>query len=283
MSNGFSISETAESGGSWRKFTFVDYAEMWPIHGTPYNPKVGQITKSIYTAVTKEFGYGKGGAIFAKSVFWDMLTDQVKWDPTLFNLKSEKQAVFYKKAFEEFKVFFMLFENLKKEMGAEKADRFMANQMVPIILAMMKSKFSAVEHLDGVSVWLDQARDYLGDEIEAEKGFDGDIYLAEDNSELRFYVTRCSNIEILRAYGLPYTAAALCMGDHITYDCVFPNLIFKRKHTIAVGDCFCDHTFQLRKDKQPVDDKEQYGDCYKMEGLRALVDEWEDKWDQIER
>ena len=168
MSNGFSISNTAESGCAWKKFNFVKYAEMWPIRGEPYSPKVGQIIKSLYRSITEAFGFFKGTRIFLKSIFWDMLSNKVKWDPTLFNLKNEKQVAFYKKAFEEYKVFFLVFENLIKELGAEKADRFMADQMVPIILAMMKSKFSPGGACGkGVSIWLEQARDYLGDEIEA--------------------------------------------------------------------------------------------------------------------
>jgi hypothetical protein len=118
--------------------------------------------------------------------------------------------------------------------------------MVPVVLDMMKTKYHPVENIDSVEVWLRQARSYLGEEIEKDMGFDGTLYLAEDKSELRLHVTRCVNMQMLREYGLTYTAAALCMCDHITYHTVFPNLVFKRTHTLAIGDKFCDHEFEFR-------------------------------------
>jgi hypothetical protein len=43
---------------------------------------------------------------------------------------------------------------------------------------------------------LEQARDYLGTEIEKDKGFEGEIYLAKDKSEMRFHVTRCATVKL---------------------------------------------------------------------------------------
>ena len=173
--------------------------------------------------------------------------------------------------------FIIFFYHLKKEMNIKEADRYMTDQMLPIILDMWKSMFQPVKNIDSVEVWLKQARDYLGTEIEKDKGFDGEIFLAKDKSEMRFHVTRCATVQIIREYGLKYTAAALCMGDHITYHTVFPNLIFKRSHSLSVGDSFCDHEFRLRTKKDPIMDEGNYGDCYKIEGMRELVREWEEK------
>jgi hypothetical protein len=149
--------------------------------------------------------------------------------------------------------------------------------MVPVVLDMMKSKYHPVTNIESVEVWLKQARNYLGIEIEKDKGFTGTMYLAQDKSELRFHVSRCAPMQILREYGLVYTASALCMCDHITYHTIFPNLIFKRTHTLAMGDKFCDHEFRLRTNDDPILNEEWYSDCARDPEIRQFVREWEDK------
>jgi hypothetical protein len=112
-----------------------------------------------------------------------------------------------------------------------------------------------------------QATGYLGENIRKDKGFKGTVYLAKDRSEMRFHATKCCHIQILREFGLRYTAAAACMGDHVTCGTVFPNVIFKRSHAISVGDEFCDHEFRVRSEVDPKADESSHGDAHRIDGL----------------
>ncbi|MCK8060250.1 MULTISPECIES: L-2-amino-thiazoline-4-carboxylic acid hydrolase [unclassified Fusibacter] len=265
------------SGSTWDKIDFLDWATNNKVQGEPYNIDMMKFLKQLKKSIQGRFGKQYGGYIFFKSIVWDMVFNRPKWRPEMFNLDNSERTKFYKAKFKEFMPFIILFNNLQNKMTAIEADRFIAAQMMPLTLDMMKSRFHPVKEIDNVEVWLKQARDYLGDEVEKNKGFEGKIYLAKDKSEMRFHVTRCSNMEILRNYGLKFSAAALCMADHITYHTVFPNLIFKRCHSISVGNEYCDHEFRIRTTEDPIMDEKNYGDCYTVEGIRELVREWEEK------
>lgn len=271
------IPEKSDLGSNWDNFSFEEFANTWKLKGKPYEVDVKKIMTNLKEAGINTVGKRKGKYIFYKSLLWDMIFNRPKWMPEKFNIETSERNKFYKKKFNEYMLFILYFNNLKKIIGENDADIFMSKQMLPITLNMMKSRFSPVSEINTVEVWLEQARDYLGTEIEKNKGFEGDIYLAKDKSEMRFHVTRCATTQIIREYGLKYTAALLCMGDHITYHTVFPNLIFKRCHSLTVGDQYCDHIFRLRQPSDPIMDEENYGDCYKMPGMRELVREWENK------
>jgi hypothetical protein len=275
------IPEYALSGSTWEKFTFSEFAANWEMQGKPYQVDTMQILLQLFRNTRDKAGTVMGSYILLKSLLWDMLFNRPEWMPEKFKIRNQQQEKFYRSKFNEYLPIIMIYNNLAKAFGAEEADRFMAEQMLPIILDMMKARFSPVEDIDSVESWLKQARDYLGTEIETDRGFEGEIYLAQDKSEMRFHVSRCAAVQIIRAYGLRFTAAALCMGDHITYHTVFPNLIFKRSHSLSVGDSFCDHEFRLRKEDDPVMDEDNYGDCKRIPGMRDLVREWEEKAGEI--
>ncbi len=269
------------SGSSFDKTTFLEWSKISKVDGKPYSINMMKLMNQLRKSIQDKIGNGRGKYVFIKSITWDLAFHKPIWKPELFNIDNEDRKKFYKKIFKEFQLFIILFDNLKKEMAEEEADRFIAEQMLPITLYMMKSKFRPVSEINSVDVWLKQARNYLGDEVKENKGFEGDIYLSKDKSEVRFQVTRCANMEILRKYGLRFTAATLCMCDHITYHTVFPNLIFKRTHSIAVGDEYCDHEFRLRTKDDPKMDEDNYGDCYTIDGIRDVVREWEEKAKEI--
>lgn len=271
------IPDTSDSGSSWKHITFEEFAALFKQDGDPYKLNVAQIIYELYKETIKKIGFLKGTKVFLKSVLWDSIFNQPIWEPDRFNIDTKERHDFYYAKFKEYMLFIIYFRNLGMIIGPKEADHFMADQMLPITLLMMKSRFSPKKDILTVEEWLKQARNYLGDEIEKNKGFQGEIFIAEDKSEMRFHITRCATTRIVSAYGLTYTAALLCMGDHITYHTVFPNLIFKRSHSLTVGDDYCDHTFRLRTDKDPVMDEENYGDCYRIPGLRETVREWEEE------
>lgn len=271
MKNSINSPKSSTTNCEWGKCSFLEWGKNNETHEKPYTVNLTEILYQLLKGMQKKVGFLKGGYIFLKSLSWDMAFNKQKWQPEKFLLNNSIQEKFYREKFKEYLPFINVFNNLGQVMGENEADRFVANQMLPITLNMMKTKFHPVENIGSVEVWLKQAREYLGSEIEVDKGFESDIYLAKDKSEMKFHVTRCANMEILHKYGLKYTAAALCMGDHIAYHTVFPNLIFKRSHSISVGDGFCDHEFRIRTNADPVIDEVNYGDCYTVEGIRELV------------
>lgn len=273
----FFIPDKSESGTEWEIFSFEQWASRMHLEAQPYKINPLNYLRSLNKEIIQSLGVERGVYLFVKAVFWDLFFNKPQWAPENFNLSSKKQELFYRSKFKENIPIIVFFQTLARKIKKEEADKIIANTLVPVVLDMMKTKYDPVENIDSVEIWLKQARNYLGREIEKDTGFDGTVYLSEDKSELRLHVTRCVNIEILRQYGLIYTAAALCTCDHITYHTVFPNLIFKRTHTLAVGDSFCDHEFRIKRSLDATTDEENYSDCSKVEGIREFVREWEEK------
>jgi hypothetical protein len=273
----FILPEKSKSESLWESCTFEQLASKLPLRGKAYKVKNFSYLFSLYKEIVRSLGNGKGSLIFFKVIIWDIFFNRPKWFPDRFHIENNTQENFYNNKFKEYRPVITFFQVLTKTMGEKSADRLIAKTMVPVVLEMMQSKYHSVQNIDSVEIWLGQARDYLGKEIEKDKGFSGTIHIARDKSELRFHVTRCAPMQILREYGMIYTAAALCMCDHITYHTVFPNLIFKRTHTLAIGDDFCDHEFRIRKESDPIIDEDNYSDCNRDPEIRELVREWEEK------
>ena len=272
----FSITDRSESGAKWEVQSFEQWASRMHSESKPYKIKPLNYLRSVKKEFMRNLGIKKGSSIFFKAILWDFFFKKPKWAPEKFTLISKRQEIFYRKKFNENLPIIVLFQALAQEIGERKADRIIAQTLIPVVLDMMKTKYHPVENIESVEVWLRQARSYLGEEINKGKGFDGTLYVAEDKSELRLHVTRCANMEMLRKYGLTYTATALCMCDHITYHTVFPNLVFKRTHTLAIGDKFCDHEFRITKSTKLNYDEDNYSDCNRS-GTREFVREWEEK------
>jgi hypothetical protein len=273
----FSIDKKSRTGSEWETFTFEQLAAKIPFDGNPYKIDSLSYLRSLYITIYRYLGRRAGLLLFVKVFLFDLVLNKPKWDKYKFDIYSKAQEKFYRKKYNENIPVIAFYYALAKKIGNDKADRLIAETMVPVVLDMMKSKFHPVTIIGSVEVWLKQARNYLGIEIEKDKGFQGTIYLAQDKSELRFHVIRCAPMQILREYGLVFTASALCMCDHITYHTVFPNLIFKRMHTLAMGDRFCDHEFRVRKKNDPILNEECYSDCARDPEIRHFVKEWEEK------
>jgi len=253
----FSITDSSESGAEWETLSFEQWASRMHSESKPYKIKPLNYLRAVKQEFIQNLGVKKGKSIFYKAIVWDFLFKKPQWAPEKFNLTSKRQEMFYRKRFNENLPVIVLFQALSREIGEREADRIIANTMVPVVLDMMKTKYHPVENIDSMEVWLRQARSYLGEEIRKDTGFDGTLYLAEDKSELRLHVTRCVNMEMLREY-------------------VFPNLVFKRTHTLAIGDKFCDHEFRIKKNVIPDHDEDDYSDCNRS-GMREFVREWEEK------
>lgn len=277
----FSIAKSSKTGSEWEVFTFEQLASKIPFDGKPYKVKFLRYLKSLCKIIVRYLGARAGLLLFLRIILFDLVFKKPVWDKSKFDIFSKAQEDFYKKKYCENIPIIVFYYAIAKKIGNDEADRLIAETMVPVVLDMMKSKYHPVANIESVEVWLKQARNYLGIEIEKDKGFQGTIYLAQDKRELRFHVTRCAPMQILRAYGLIYTASALCMCDHISYHTVFPNLIFKRTHTLAMGDNYCDHEFQVRNSDDPILNDECYSDCARDPEIRQFVREWEEKAKEV--
>ena len=273
----FSIPGKSKSGSEWDKFSFAEFTQRYKQEGKSYGISPTKYLRSLYRAIISEMGKIKGGSLFFKTIMWDMTINKPKWLPGKFNIASKEQEIFYNEKFKELVPLIVFNQTLGRTIGTERADRLLAYTTLPLVLEMMNKKYTPVENMSSIEIFLQQTRNYLGREWEENKGFSGDVYLADDKSELWFHVTRCAPMQILREYGLHFTATAFCMCDHITYHTLFPNLIFKRSHNLASGDDFCDLEFRIRKKSDPIMDEDNYSDCMRDPEMREFVREWEEK------
>lgn len=233
--------------------------------------------QSLNREIIKEMGKLKGNSLFIKTILWDLTFNKPKLEIDKFDITSKEQKKFYVDKLREYAPIIIFYQTLSKAIGQKRADRLIAHAMLPLVLEMMNSKYTPVENMDSIEIFLQQTRNYLGSEWEQDKGFSGDVYISKDKTELWFHITRCVPMQMLRVYGLHFTATAFCMCDHITYHTLFPNLIFRRCHNLASGDRFCDLEFRIRNETDPIMNEDNYADCCRDPEMRELVREWEEK------
>lgn len=247
------IPERAQSGQAWEIFTFADLARRKPCSGPSHRLDTMGLLSRLVKALQTEIGWLRGLWVLSKSFLWDTLIKNPKFQPPKFQIETQKQLDFYKKEFSKNLPIIALYENLSREIGKSSADIFIADQLLPVVLT--KIYFSPVADLDSVEVWLNQAREYLGKEIEEDQGFEGQVYLAEDKSELRFYVTRCAAIQLIREYGM----------------------VFTREHTLSTGCNYCDHCFRVREETDPILKISDYADLKRIDSLEEFIAHWAER------
>ncbi len=69
--------------------------------------------------------------------------------------------------------------------------------------------------------------------------------------KLRF--NRCPFVEVMKEYNLSDFACAFCLSDPAFTEELLPSVTFHRKHVIAKGDKFCDHTWTYMKPKETIE------------------------------
>jgi hypothetical protein len=203
-------------------------------------------------------------------------SDKPAWHPERFNLKSEAEAQFFEKIFREFLMLITLFNKLKRLYGEEVADRVTGKMAIPMAVPYLRQAFHPVDNLDTILPVLQQLSNYLKAYIGENRAFEGHAFISDDRTELRLFVTKCAYIQVLRAYGLRAFAAKSCLADHVVFDTVLPDMIFSRKHTIGVGDAFCDHVMRLPLPDDKERDPARYEDCDKIPDGMDEVLRWED-------
>ncbi len=69
------------------------------------------------------------------------------------------------------------------------------------------------------------------------------------------------------------------MADHVLCDNVMPEIVFGRKHTIGVGDSYCDHMVRIRTPEEKENDESNYEDTYKAKyGARDVLKKWDEHY-----
>jgi hypothetical protein len=232
-------------------------------------------TKAVAKALIEELGFSKGLWIFVKSITWDGLFNKPKWHPEYFELKAPDEEKHFKKVLKQLFPVIVIFNNLKKEYGEDRAHEITAKMGISTSLPYLLTGFkpgTRIKHIDEIRQLL---TDYLGDG----KGFEWTEEVSEDQTEVRYRFTKCVYIMILRAYGLDAFAGHCCLADHAVFDNVMTDVIFGRKHTIGVGDTFCDHIIRLRSPEDNEKDESNYEDCHKAGyGGREAVQRWEEHY-----
>jgi hypothetical protein len=277
INQSFKIPTQSKSGSEWESYSFDEFSNRYRQENKSYGLNPILFLRSLFREIVREVGILKGSVLILRTLVWDWLFNKPRWRPEEFDIVSTEQETFYKEKFNEFLPLIIFYRSLGRMVGNERADRLLADSTLPLVLNMMNSIYSPIEKLESIDLFLQQTRNYLGSEWEEGKGFSGDVYIANDKSELWFHVTRCAPMQILRGYGLHFLATAYCMCDHITYHTLFPNMIFRRCHNLASGDPYCDLEFRIRKKSDPIMDEDYYADCGRDPEMRAFVWDWEEK------
>jgi hypothetical protein len=74
-------------------------------------------------------------------------------------------------------------------------------------------------------------------------------YLANDNDQVSFNITRCFYLNTLTSLGAPELTASFCKSDDVMAESFPPSLRFVRLHTLGRGDAMCD--FQYCRMEKP--------------------------------
>lgn len=230
--------------------------------------------KTVAKVLFKETGFWTGMWIFLRTSFWDFIFNRPKWHPEYFELKDAKDEKHFKKIFKELLMVILIFDYLKKKYNEERANEITAQMAIPAGLPYLSGTFKSIKNLKDIDQVRQQMTDYLGDG----RGFEWTEEVSEDKTEVRYCFKKCVYIMILRAYGLKSFAGYCCLADHVIFDNVMPELVFGRKHTIGVGDTYCDHMFRIRTPKDQEKDESNYEDCHKVKGGRNAVQQWEENY-----
>ncbi|MFX1251681.1 MAG: L-2-amino-thiazoline-4-carboxylic acid hydrolase [Promethearchaeota archaeon] len=229
--------------------------------------------KAVFKVLSKEIGRIRGLYLLSKAGL-TLVINGPRWNPEFFELKDEEEAKHFERIFNEMRPLIFIFEYLKKMYDEARADEITAKMAVPIALPYLIKSFHRIENPNHINQVRQLSADYLGDG----KGFEWTEKVSEDGLEVRYHFTKCVYILVLKIYGLKTFAAYSCLADHILFDNVMPEFVFGRKHTIGVGDTYCDHILKIRSSDEIEKDEANYEDCYKISGGRELVQYWEENY-----
>lgn len=231
--------------------------------------------RGIKEVLVNETGVFKGHWMFFKSITWDNIFNRPEWHPEFFEFKNKKEEKEFKKVFKELVPIIIIYNSLKDNYNEFFADKVMVKMAIPISVPYQVPIFEQGSTIKKI----DEIRQLVSDLMAESEAFEWSEEVSEDQQEYRICYTKCPFAMILRAYGLTVLAGNLCMGDHVVFDNLVPDVIFSRRHAIGVGDSFCDHTIRMRKSVEVEENDElKYGDAYKIPGGRELIQQWEDNY-----
>lgn len=230
--------------------------------------------KVLIKVILKEVGLFRGSLLLLRTLIWDIKFNKPDWRPEYFSFRDENDEKAFKETFEELVALIVLFNNLKGMYGEFIADEITSKIAIPFGLPHILTVFIPGTRITNIHEIRQLMSDFLGDQDR----FEWTEEVSKDQSVVRYNFTKCTYIMILQAHGLQSYAAYDCLADHVVGDCIFSeDIIFSRKHTIANGDGYCDHTFRMRV--SPHDKKEEidYEDCRKVKfGARDCVEHWKE-------
>lgn len=235
-------------------------------------PSIGwPVVKALSKSLFRETGALKGLGLISRSNTWDMMANKPEWHPEYFEFEDKKEEEIFKKYFDLQTPMIILYDNLRRKYGEYLADEITANIAIPVQLAF----YLMVAIFPEDKTDIDQIRQAVANAF-GSKAYKCTELVSEDKTEYRMRWTKCAPMMILRAYGMHTYTENACLVDHIVFDCLAPEVIFSRTHTIGGGDSYCDHAIRLplREDDKKVED--DYADCMKVKGGREAVRHWEE-------
>lgn len=271
----FTEPQCAKSGSPMRK---IPIEELQSTNRQKMSPVVGvQTMVAILKVLIRETGLFRGVWIFMKSTLWDTVFHKPEWHPEYFTFKSAEEEAYFKEVFNQLSFMIIVFNELKRRYGPFLADEITAKMAIPAAIPYLRSTFTYLKDLADIEQILDQLADYLAGAVGPHRGFEGDVYIAEDHTEARLHITKCAYIMIMKAYGLKTFAANSCLADHVLFDNFITNVKLGRQHAIGVDDAYCDHILRLRSADDTEKDEGDYADSYKARfGGRDMVEHWKE-------
>jgi hypothetical protein len=232
-------------------------------------PAVKALTKSLFRGT----GALKGLGLLIRSNTWDMIANKPEWHPEYFEFSDEEEEEMFKKVFDVLTPTIILYDNLKRRYGEYLADEITANMAIPIQLAFYPKLFPFPEDRADIDQW----RQAGADAFSNKKAYECREWVSEDRTEYHMRWTKCAPMMILRAYGMHSYAGNTCLADHVVFDCLVPEVIFSRAHTIGLGDSYCDHVMRLPLSEDDKKEEADYADCDKVKfGGRSAVEHWKE-------
>lgn len=235
-------------------------------------PIMPSMAMGMTRVLIKELGFFKAMFLLMGSFGWDFLFNKPKWHPEYFNFKNEDEEKIFKELFYKDCIYpLLIFQRLKRRFGEFLADEMMAKTSIPAGMSYLTKVFRPLVKVTHIDEIRQQMADYIGEG----KSVEWTEEVSEDGTEVRYRFTKCIQMQIWRAYGMKSFVGYCCITDHVCFDNLMSGLVFGRKHTLGVGDDYCDHTFWIRRPEDAEKDESNYKDCNKVKfGARDAVRHW---------
>lgn len=198
--------------------------------------KLHVILKAAYTALHENLGSGKSIRTLLLSFIAGPFIYPSKWDPAKLPALDHSEVYIYERIHRDVRWLIRLNQYLREEYGEDIAQYLIAKIGFALVVPNFSKTFKSIgnfNHLDGL-------RSSFSTYLDSKSGTRWQEVSATDKAVVQYRSSRCATVEVLRVYGLYAAAAAVCLSDHVLFECHIPQLSFERTSCMGVGDPCCE-------------------------------------------